>query len=185
MNTTVLTPSGAPVNISAIQKKLFRVTVATDPVVLAQSPAKYVSIVLGANNSPNASAVLSNFSFVGGAVTKHSMNHGAKGDFSSSITLRCWPETPAPQVIGLLGGTLKQFSFLVAVDTQCSVNDCFALSLCDEGGTWFPTTAAGNPGLIGSVSWNTAGQFTPAGYVGNGQIDGQSDAGFSASVLPF
>jgi hypothetical protein len=185
MNTTVLTPSGASIDASAVQKKLFRVTVVTDPVVLGQSPAKYVNIVLGPNMSPNASAVLSNFSFVGGAVTKHSMNHGAKGDFTSSITMRCWPETACPQVIGLLGTTLKQFSFIVALETKCSVNDCFAISLCDLGGTWFPTTAVGSPGLIGNVSWNTAGQFTPAGYAGNGQIDGQSDTGFSATVLPF
>lgn len=183
MNTDVLTPPAAAVNPTAVLKKNFRVTVITDPSVLAQSPSKYVSILLGANMSPNASAVLSNFAFSGGSVTKQFMNHGTTGHFSSVIKMQCRPQSPAPQVIGLLSATLTQFSFNVAIDTACSINDWFTLSFCDEQGMWFPTTAEGHPGLIASVSWNTGGQFASAGYQGNGEIDGQSDAGFSATVV--
>lgn len=183
MNTDVLTPPVASVNPAAVLKKSFLITVITDPSVLAHSPSKYVSILLGAGMSPNASAVLSNFAFSGGAVTKQFMNHGTTGHFSSVINMQCRPHSPAPQVIGLMGPTLTQFSFNVAIDTACSVNDWFTLSFCDEQGMWFPTTAAEHPGLIASVSWNTDGQFTTAGYQGNGEIDGQSDAGFSATVV--
>ena len=183
MNTATLAPSASPQTLAAIQKKNFRVTITTDPAVLAMSPPKFVNLLLGNNQSPNATAVLSNFAFAGGTVTKHFMNGGARGHFSSAITMHCYPESPAPQVIGLLGSTLTQFAFNVAIDTSCSTNDWFTLWLLDEGATWFPSTAVDRPGLFASVSWNTSKVFTTAGYAGNGMIDGQSDSGFRATVV--
>lgn len=184
MNATASAPVAAANNLAAVQKKVFRVTIATDPALLTQSPAKFIEIVLGPGMSPHATADLSNFVFSGGGkVVKHSMNHGVTGDFSSTLSMRCWPETSAPQVIGQMTGNLTQLSFVVALDTSCTMNDWFTLSLLDEGANWFPTTAYGRPGLIGSVSWNTTGQFTPVGYQGNGTINGLSDAGFKATII--
>jgi hypothetical protein len=97
--------------------------------------------------------------------------------------MQCRPQNPAPQVIGLLSPTLTQFSFNVAIDTDCTLNDWFTLWLIDLQGTSFPSTADGRPGLFASVSWNTSKVFTTAGYAGNGVIDGLSDAGFKATVV--
>lgn len=185
MNTTAPVPVATPGKTAAIQKKVFRVTLTTDPKLLAAIPAKFIEILLGPGMSPHATADLSSFVFSGGGkVVKHSMNHGVTGDFSSTLSMRCWPETSAPQVIGQMTGNLTQITFILALDTSCTVNDWFTVSLIDERGNWFPTTAHGRPGLIGRVSWNTDGVFTPVGYQGNGMIDGLSDAGFKATILP-
>lgn len=182
MNASVLTPVDS--SSTAIYKKSFRVTITTIPAVLNASPAKFINILLGTDGSPDASASLTGFTFTGGAVTQQFMNHGAKGHFSSAISMQCRPESPSPQVMGLLGQNLTQFSFFVSLALNATKSDWFTLWLCDEAGNEFPTTAIGRPGLIGSISWDTSGNFTTAAYSGNGLIGGLSDAGFAASISP-
>ena len=67
MNATASAPVAAANTLAAVQKKVFRVTIATDPAVLTQGPAKFIEIILGPGMSPYATADLSNFVFSGGA----------------------------------------------------------------------------------------------------------------------
>jgi hypothetical protein len=152
--------------------------------MLAKSPSKYVEIRLGSNGSPNASALFSNFQFSGGAVSDHYTNLGATGSFNSSFTMRCHSQSVSPQIIGHLGESLTQFSFNLELSTSCSTDDWFTLWLLDKNGNYFPSTATERLRLFASVSWNTTGEFTPAGYSGNGLIDGENDARFTPSVVP-
>lgn len=184
MNASVLTPVDSSSTATAIYKKSFRVTITTVPAVLNASSPKFINILLGTDGSPNASASLTGFLFTGGTVTQQFMNHGAKGHFSSAISMQCRPGSAAPQVIGLLGQNLSQFSFFVSLALNATKSDWLTLWLFDEQGNEFPTTATDRPGLIGSISWDTSGNFTTAAYSGNGLIDGLSDVGFSASISP-
>ncbi len=181
MSTVVTAEPSATNQVAQITKK-YRVTLTLVPGVLAQLPPIYVNLLFGTNQSPSASALLGNFVCIGGAVTKHWMNSGARGDFSSTIRMQCRSGSPAPQAIGAVARTAQRVQFDVAITTNCSTNDSFTLWLLDQSANWFPSTATDRPGLFASVSWTTTGQFTSAGYQGNGSIDGQSDLGFSAAV---
>ncbi len=182
MSTTLAPEPTAPTQAAAATTKKFRVTVTLVPAVLAQLPPIYVNLLLGTNQSPNATALLSNFVFAGGPVTKHWMNSGARGDFSSSIQMQCRAGSPAPQAIGAVARTAQRFQFDVAITTNCSTNDSFSLWLLDQVANWLPSTAVERPGLFATVNWTTTGQFTCAAYQGNGSIDGQSDLGFGATI---
>lgn len=159
----------------------YQVSLTLDPVALGHMRACYIELLLGPNGSPGATAKLTNFVITGGGIISPTFHNGASGDFKTGITLQCWPNSGAPQVLGTLDPATSQISFNLWLQAKCTKPDWFTFRLYDHHCVGFPTTA-GNPGLFASVSWTTGGTFTPAGYAGNGQIDGVSDTGFSGQV---
>lgn len=164
--------------------KMFRVTVTLVPTVLVQLPPIYLNLLLGANRSAGATAWLGNFAYVGGAVTTHWMNSGAKGDFASTIRMQCRAAAAAPQAIGAVAPTLQRFWFDLGVTADPTTDDAFTLWLLDQRATWLPSTAKERPGLFASVNWRPGGPINWAGYVGNGTIGDLPNLGFGATVEP-
>lgn len=186
MPSVLSSPSLVPAPVAAANRdgyiSRYQVSLTLDPVALSKMSTVYIELLLGPNGSPGASARLTNFSFTGGGITDPWFNHGASGDFKNGIVMQCRPQSAAPQVLGLVDPTTSQISFNLWLQTKGTTPDWFTLWLHDSTGVGFPTTAVGRPGLFASVSWTTGGAFTPAGYSGNGTVNGVSDAGFSGRV---
>jgi hypothetical protein len=154
-----------------------------DPTTMAQLKPVYLVVELGANGSSKALAVLDGFRAEGGELSTGGMNPGCGGSFLTQLVMRCSAGTPAPQAFAKISATTQAVSFNVTLATQCSKDDWLTFWLVDEEGGYFPTTAAGHPGLIGCVSWTTEGGFFPTGYAGNGLIDGRTDFGFRGTII--
>lgn len=183
MNPTLASPSPAAPAETPPTKK-YRVTVTLMPDVLGRMPPIYVNLLLGVNRHPDATAVLSNFAFVGRPLAKHWFNPGATGDFASTIRLQCRAGAPAPQAIGVVAPTLQRFWFDLALTAAGAPADRFTLRLLDQRAEWFPTSAPDEAGVLARVTWTPDGQSTGTGYRGNGMIAGHSDLGFGATVTP-
>lgn len=163
----------------------YKVNLTVDPTFVKNVPPLYFQVLLGANGSPQAVARLANFTFGGGGGLNNLwFNHGSSGSIAQGIVMQCWPQTPPPQVLAAVMPGTTSIAFDLLLQTHATQPDWITFWFLDHACIGLPTTAAGHPGLFANVSWAAGGIFTPAGYVGNGVIDGLSDTGFTGTITP-
>lgn len=185
--STAPTPLATSVSTAAKPPLIgrYKVNLTVDPTFVKNVPPLYVQVLLGTGGSPQAVARLTNFTFGGGGGLNNLwFNHGASGSIAQGIVMQCWPGSPAPQVLASVMPGTTSISFDLLLQTNASRPDWFTVWFLDHGCIGLPSTATGHPGLFGSVSWPAGGGLTPAGYIGNGVIDGMSDTGFAGTITP-